>query len=104
MTKPYAYRVISDGSHELALTIINDGKGYAQRTAFGRRAYEGKLSDFGVQNLAHRWLQIATAGARAYERQFGSPGASCFTAADILGAAIEVADYYEQHARETATV
>ena len=50
---------------------------------------------------AHRWLDVAQAGAAAYERQFGSPDASCFSVEDILLAAVELAEYYERHIAES---
>lgn len=90
----------SIGAHELALTIINDGEGYKRRTALGQSTLNGQNS-LQARLTAKGWLTEAIVGAVKYERQFGSPGASCFEVQDILGAAIELADYYEQHARES---
>lgn len=93
----------SVGGHELALTIINTGAGYEHRRSLGRAML---LRDSGkgasAQCNAGAWLNLTLSGARAYERQFGNYGASCFTPQDILAAAIELADYYEARAREDA--
>lgn len=91
----------SQGAHELALTIINDGPGYEIRATRGRMMLNDRSAET-TRILAQTWLSAAIAGAKEYEKQFGSPGASCFEVQDILGAAIELADYYEQHARESA--
>jgi hypothetical protein len=91
----------SIGGHELALTIINDGAGYARRCSLARQATAKEHGRGAMAQLnAIAWVSVATDGARAYERQFGSYGASCFTAQDILAAAIELADYYAQHVAE----
>lgn len=89
----------STGAHELALTIINDGTGYKERCNIARDLYE-RPTAAGTQNAATMWVSVATRGARAYEKDFGSPGASSFTVTDILEAAAELAEYYEQHIKE----
>ena len=92
----------SDGAHELALTIINEGKTYHLRVQRAEHALRDPSP--GAQRVAAKaWLEFAYQGARQYERDFGDPEgkASCFTAQDILGAAIELADYYEQHVKES---
>ena len=89
------------GAHELALAIINDGGGYERRCAIARRATAKENGRGGnAQTDALAWLSVALDGARKYERQFGSYGASCFTPSDILGAAIELCEYYAQHIAE----
>jgi hypothetical protein len=80
------------GSHELALTIINDGKGYEERCDIAR----GTSPSY----KAYRWLRVAQAGAVAYQREFGSPGTPCFTGEDILLAAAELFEYYAEHIAE----
>jgi hypothetical protein len=94
----------STGAHELALTIINDGKGYPRRVKAGELILDPAYPRLMVRDMAREWLAIAQEGAKEYERQFGSAGASCFTVSDILGAAIELAEYYENHARESAAI
>jgi hypothetical protein len=89
------------GSHELALTIINDGAGYKDRCKIARDIVEQQAGAAPIAFTAQRWLDVAKAGARAYERQFGSHGVSCFAVGDILQAACELADYYDRHVRET---
>ena len=89
-----------DGAHELALTIINTGSGYALRSETGECGWNS--DNPAVKRVCAKiWIEIANDGAARYERDFGYRGASCFTVADILGAAQELAEYYEQHARET---
>ena len=88
-------------SHELALTIINDGEGYKKRCtiAFDARA---RKSAGRASLTAFRWYNVASEGAAEYERQFGTPTtASCFTAEDILLAAAELAEYYDNHIKES---
>lgn len=89
----------SPGAHELALTTINTSKGFNERADRGHTMLKDR-SAAAARVLAKGWLTDAIVGAVDYERQFGSPGASCFEVQDILGAAIELADYYEQRARE----
>lgn len=92
---------MTTGSHELALTIINDGAGYKKRCQIARDVL--KRNTFGATSYAaYRWFNVASAGAGAYERQFGSPNASCFTVEDILLAAVELAEYYATHISEIA--
>jgi hypothetical protein len=85
---------------DLALTIINEGAGYDVRCKIGR---DGAFSREPVDQryAAVSWTKIATDAARKYQLQFGEPGSVCFTARDILTAAGELAEYYENHARET---
>jgi hypothetical protein len=84
--------------NDLALTIINEGQGYALRCSIGER---GLSSDAAMQrSAAAAWAAIVLEGAKKYQAQFGEPGSVCFTARDILTAAGELADYYENHARE----
>ena len=89
------------GAHELALNIINDGKTYQRRKELGRLGLRSNLTGSTVRAHAQEWVTIARQGAFEYERAFGFlPNGSCFTALDILGAALELAQYYEEHARE----
>lgn len=88
------------GSHELALTIINDGKGYPRRKKAGELLLRPAEPRLMVRDMTREFIAIALEGAREYERQFGSPGASCFTVEDICLAAGELAEYYTQHAKE----
>lgn len=81
---------MSAQGRELALTIINTGKGYAERCLAAREKSQG------MRTLA--FAGIATRGARTYEREF--PGAK-FSCADELYCAAELADYYERHVAET---
>ena len=84
------------GSHELALTVINDEEGYEKRCAIARHGRASKSAGR-ASFTAFRWYNVANEGAIKYERRFGTPAtASCFTAADILLAAAELAEYYEQ--------
>lgn len=96
--------VLSEGAHELAMTIINDGAGYQRRKTVGELMLDPIEPRLMARQAARDWLNIALEGAREYEREFGSPGASSFTVTDILGAAIELADYYENHARDSAAL
>ena len=82
------------GSHELALTIINDGAGYAERCQIAKVGAM-QCSALMAQISASHWLRVATEGARVYERQFGTPAtASSFTPEDIL---LQLrAEYYEK--------
>ncbi|HEX3525098.1 MAG TPA: hypothetical protein VHT52_23790, partial [Stellaceae bacterium] len=83
---------------DLALTIINEGEGYSMRCEIGERAL---TRDHALHwSAAAAWMAIALEGAKKYQRRFGEPGSVCFTARDILTAAGELADYYENHARE----
>jgi len=89
------------GSHELALTIINDGEGYEKRCAIARHGRTSKSAGR-ASFTAFRWYNVANEGAIKYERQFGTPTtASCFTAADILLAAAELAEYYDTHIKKS---
>lgn len=89
------------GAHELALFIINTAAGYPRRCAVARDVLACPHFPVAPRTAALEWAQIATRGARDYEREFGSPDASSFTAADILAAAAELADYYAAHVAET---
>lgn len=91
---------MSIGSHELALTIINDGKGYPRRKMAGELLLNPAEPRLMVRDMAREFLAIALDGAKEYERQFGSPGASCFSVADICEAAAELSEYYVNHACE----
>ena len=92
------------GSHELALTIINDGEGYQHRKAIGESVTK-RFTALNVHAAARDWVAITLAGARHYEKQFGDgPGTSCFTVGNILEAAVELAEYYERHAQENAAL
>ena len=90
----------SHEAHELALTIINDGAGYPGRCELARKIRRTANNLTYQRIFAAEWLQVATRGAQIYERQFGSPNASVFSAADILGAALELAEYYAVHTDE----
>lgn len=93
-----------DGAVELALTIIHDGAGYLRRKQLGEQTIAA-ADAFTVRYRARDWFNVAMDGARKYERDFGTPNeASCFRVEDILGAAIELADYYERHAKEAAAL
>jgi|SRR5215472_982827 len=92
------------GGHELALTIINDGKGYQRRRELGEYLYHGNRSGIAARAEAQEWITIARQGALQYDKEFGSAGASSFTVHDILCAAVELAEYYEEHARDSANV
>ncbi len=85
-------------SNDLALTIINDGKGYDDRCRTARLA---AYPDSRASNSARRWLDITITGACAYDKQFRSPGESSFSVEDLLLAAVELAEYYAQHITET---
>ncbi len=90
------------GAHELALTIINDGAQYRARANLAIREHFHKSASpaYTARLCASEWLTHAYNGASAYERQYGSPGASCFTTEDIMQAALELREYYERHVRE----
>lgn len=90
------------GVHELALTIINDGAQYRARANLAIREHFHKSGSpaYTARLCAAEWLTHAYNGAAAYERQFGSPRASCFTTEDIMQAALELREYYERHVRE----
>ena len=91
--------VTTIGGRELLLTITNEGKGYAERVTHGAMgAYTNNPQV--VARVARAWVQDALVGAAKYEREFGSPGASCFSVTDILSAALELAEYYEQRERD----
>jgi hypothetical protein len=89
----HANHTISNEAQELALTIINDGCGYADRCKAAREP-----TPYG---RASAWARIAGSGARAYDREWANPGESLFGAGDILGAAMELDVYYAQHIAET---
>lgn len=82
-------------SHELALCIIHTGEGYRERCDAARTAARSPT----LGSL--RFGGIARDGARKYEKEFGTPGDTIFTAEDILAAAAELAEYYAQHVAET---
>ena len=90
---------MSIGSHELALTIINTGEGYERRMAIARSCRK-KHTALNVHAAARDWSSIVREGARHYEMQFGSKGASCFTVEDLLECASELAGYYDDRAIE----
>lgn len=92
---------MSIGGHELALCVINEGKGYEERKKSGETTLANPDAP---RAMALRWLTITLDGVRAYEKSFGSPGASSFTVCDILDAASELAEYYENHARENGAL
>lgn len=89
-------------SHELALCIINDGDGsqcgysYMERTLAAARGTEH------ARVTAGQWVDMAKRMVRWYEREFGGPDdeGRIFSATDILLAAIEVAEYYQEHVKE----
>jgi hypothetical protein len=85
---------------DLALTIINESHGYSMRCGIGERVMTRDPAMH--RSAAAAWVAIAVEGARRYQRQFSEDGSLCFTARDILTAAGELADYYENHAREAA--
>jgi hypothetical protein len=88
---------MTTGSHELALTIINDGDGYTERKHLAEYPQDRGAQ---VRYVAQQWLHVASDGAKAYDKAFGTPNTSSFTVEDILLAAIELADYYAQHVKE----
>jgi len=91
-------------ARELMLYVVNDGKGYARRCEVARLAL-GDHRNTAAASLALAWVEIARRGAFDYDREFGDNGRVCgrvFSAADILGAAFELAEYYEQHIKEMA--
>ena len=90
----------SPKAYELATIVINDGAGYPGRCELARKIRRTANNPTYQRIFAADWLQVATRGAQIYERQFGSPNASVFSAADILGAALELADYYAVHTDE----
>ena len=91
---------MTDGSRELWLTIINDGSEYARRCDIATKAYAGAGDPYAVRAAARAWLGVVLDGVRKYEKEFGSPHASCFTAEDLCLAAGELAEYYERHILE----
>lgn len=95
---------ISPAAHDLALTIINDGAGYANRCDLARKIRVAANNPAYQRIFAAEWLQVAAKGAQIYERQFGSPNTAIFSAEDILSAALELAEYYAQHIAESDRV
>ena len=91
----------SPKAYELATIVINDGAGYPGRCELARKIRRAANNPTYQRIFAAEWLQVATKGAQIYERQFGSPGAALFSAADILGAALELAEYYDRHIAES---
>lgn len=81
---------MTDESHELALTIINDGDGYDHRCRIARLGV--------APAIAIQFGHVARLGARKYLREF--PPSEVFSAVDILLAAVELCEYYEQHIKE----
>lgn len=64
----------TDGGHELALTIINDGAGYQRRKNAGKRMiHTAPISASVTQVTAGEWCDIAREGARQYEKQSPAP-------------------------------
>ena len=91
--------------YELALTIINEGGLYARCQQVARDATRREQGHgAAAQCSALAWLSIALDGARRYERQFGSYGASCFADVDILAAAIEIAEHFHRELTETTAL
>ena len=98
------------GARELALMAINEGgengADYRARCAIEwARTYEPggtaeQLTQAAERIAARRWLDVALNTARAYERRYGTRGTSSFTAADILAASLELAEYYARHLAE----
>lgn len=85
---------MSAESHELALTAINEGSDYQKRLEIARR-------DQTIQTVL--WAGYATHAARGYMKDHGTPGdaiSSVFSTVDMLLAAAELAEYYEQHIQE----
>lgn len=91
-------------ARELAETIKNTGAGYEQRCRLGRRLLANPERATIVRLCAGEFMCVAIDGAREYERQFGTAGASCFTVQALFECASELAEYYLQHARETAAL
>ncbi len=86
---------MTTASHELAITIINEGKNYDDRLKVARYVR--------ATFAATCWTRIAVDGARAYEREFGALDdyGKVFTTEDILLCAVELAEYYAQHIKES---
>lgn len=84
---------MTTASHELALWVINTGKGYDRRCHAARQA--------NPTYAAHLFANFAMDGARLYEKEFGTPGERIFAAEDMLLAAAELAEYYARHVAET---
>lgn len=90
---------MSFASDELALTITSsDGAGYPRHVALARMALNAKPER--ARMAAEGWVRVASDAARNWERQFGTMAATKFSTADILQAAVAVADYYAKHLAE----
>lgn len=86
-------------SHELALTIINDGKG-----EFGS-SYQERLATEKKHKLvkSRAWLNVAEKAARKYVGKFCENETkwwTVFSNADVLSCAGELAEYYSEHLKE----
>lgn len=91
---------MSFASDELALTITSsDGAGYPRHVALARMA-RYKVTPAKARMAAEGWVRVASDAARKWERQFGTMAATKFSTADILQAAVDVADYYAKHLAE----
>lgn len=87
----------STAATELALTIIHDGRAYTAMCHLAARKYD--ISNYASPSIALAWMEHARLGAARYCYTF--PGV-IFTPADILGCALELAEYYEGHIKEIA--
>lgn len=90
---------------ELALCTENDGDLYRQMTTPIIKNLKGKIAKgtYDEQLALKAWLNLVTAEARKYVREFGSPGDTIdrmFNLATREEAAKEVAKYYEEHLYE----
>jgi len=84
---------------ELAMTITTDGKGYPRHCELARMA-RYNVTPGKARMAAEGWTRVASDGARAWERQFGTMAETKFSTMDILRAAVELADYYATHLAE----
>lgn len=85
--------------NELATTVFSNGDVYPGCVALAKSLNAN--NPISVRATAHGWFLMSLAAARRYEKQFGSPGASCFTVADLLECASQLAAYYATHITET---
>ena len=97
--------VDSIAANELALCTENDGNLYRQMTLPVIDNLKKKIAKgvYDEQLALKAWLNVVTAEARKYVREFGSPGDTIdrmFNLATREEAAKEVARYYEDHLYE----